>query len=296
MLLDDAKLYFREAFLAIGLVFLLLGTMWLATGMFPPMVVVESGSMKHSGDGSLGAIDPGDLVLVINPDRVEIITYVEATEKGSENYGYEKHGMYGDVIIYQKNGGSDTPVIHRALLKAVANNTEEPVNDNCSDGVFDKLENICILTWDVLGTNLRNVEEISLEIDYSCAPHGNLTIDRWVPNHEGYLTTGDNRITNGCTIDQLRATSSTAEDDYVRSRGLKDENGNPVTAVRDDWVVGVASSEIPWVGAIKLFFSGTSSHVSGQTWNNLFTMIAVVVIVPMIFDMFSYSNKNDEEE
>ena len=77
---------------------------------------------------------------------------------------------------------------------------------------------------------------------------------------------------------------------------MKDENGNPVTAVRDDWVVGIASSEIPWVGAIKLFFSGTSSFVSGQTWNNLFTLIAVVIIVPMIFDVFSYSNKNDEEE
>ena len=59
MLSDAIKLYFREAFLAIGLVFLLLGSMWLATGMFPPMVVVESGSMKHTDDGSLGAIDPG---------------------------------------------------------------------------------------------------------------------------------------------------------------------------------------------------------------------------------------------
>ena len=63
---NDFNLYLREAFLAIGLVFLLLGSMWLATGMFPPMVVVESGSMKHSEDGSLGAIDPGDLVLIMN--------------------------------------------------------------------------------------------------------------------------------------------------------------------------------------------------------------------------------------
>ena len=76
MLSDVIKLYFREAFLAIGLVFLLLGSMWLATGMFPPMVVVESGSMKHTDEGSLGSIDPGDLVLVMNPNRVDIITFV----------------------------------------------------------------------------------------------------------------------------------------------------------------------------------------------------------------------------
>ena len=151
------------------------------------------------------------------------------------------------------------------------------------------------ITWNVPGTNLVNVDEITITLDYSCTPHGNLTINRWVPEHEGYLTTGDNPDTNGCTIDQLRATSPDADDDYIRSRGLKDENGNPVTAVRGDWIIGVASSEIPWVGAIKLFFSGTSSFVSGQTWNNLFSLIAIVVIVPMIFDLYLYSN-NDEEE
>ena len=111
----------REIMLALGLVVLLLGSMWVATGSFPPMVVVESGSMMHEDDGSLGAIDPGDLVLVMDPDRIEIVTFVEATEAGSDDFGYESHGMAGDVIIYRKNGGSDTPVIHRALLKSVAN-------------------------------------------------------------------------------------------------------------------------------------------------------------------------------
>ena len=93
----------REATLAIGLVTILLGSMWVATGSFPPMVVVESGSMMHEDEGSVGAIDPGDLILVMNPDRVEIVTYVESTEEGNENFGYESHGMAGDVIIYRKN-------------------------------------------------------------------------------------------------------------------------------------------------------------------------------------------------
>ena len=43
----------REAMLALGLVVLLLGSMWVATGSFPPMVVVESGSMMHEEEGSL---------------------------------------------------------------------------------------------------------------------------------------------------------------------------------------------------------------------------------------------------
>ena len=54
----------REGSLALGLVVLLLGSMWISTGSFPPMVVVESGSMMHDEDGSVGAIDPGDLILV----------------------------------------------------------------------------------------------------------------------------------------------------------------------------------------------------------------------------------------
>ncbi|GIT75236.1 MAG: hypothetical protein Ct9H300mP30_2980 [Methanobacteriota archaeon] len=114
--------------------------MWVATGSFPPMVVVESGSMMHEEEGSLGAIDPGDLVLVMDPDRVDIVTFVEATDPDDDHFGHQSHGMLGDVIIYRKNGGSDTPVIHRAMLKAVANS---------SGG------------WDVPGTTLRNVGSIT---------------------------------------------------------------------------------------------------------------------------------------
>ena len=259
----------REAMLAGGLVVLILSSMWVATGSFPPMVVVESGSMMHTEEGSVGAIDPGDLVLVMNPDRVEIVTFVEATEEGNENFGYKTHGMAGDVIIYQKNGGSDTPVIHRALLKAVAND---------SGG------------WDVPGTILLNVDSITWTLEYQCPPYHSggeftyLKIDGWVPPHEGYLTTGDNENTNGCKIDQLRATDPDASEQYIRGNGLKDENGNPVQAVKDEWVVGVASTEIPWIGAAKLFFSGTSSSVTDTTWRSLAVVIAVIIAAPYIFE------------
>ena len=136
--------WIREASLAVGLVFLLLGSMWISTGSFPPMVVVESQSMMHNEDGAVGSIDPGDLILVMNKDRIDIVTFVEATQDGNEHFGYESHGMPGDVIIYRKNGGQDTPVIHRALLEVVANGTG----------------------WDVPGTSLRNVETVSMTLDY----------------------------------------------------------------------------------------------------------------------------------
>ncbi len=289
--------WLREGLLAAGLVGLLLGSMFLATGSFPPMVVVESGSMMHDlEDGSVGAIDPGDLILVMKPNRVEIITYVEAKQVGNENYGYESFGMEGDVIIYRKNGGSDTPIIHRALLKAVAETTAPAQSGTCTEGVYDGLEDICILTWSVPGTDIINVEEISMTLDYSCVPHGNLVIDSWVPKHEGYLTTGDNYRSNGCTIDQLRATSSDADEQWIRGRGLKDENGNPVTAVRDIWIEGVSATEIPWIGAIKLFFSGTSSSVTGKSWANLGLVFASVIAAPMLYEGIFENRKTDSDE
>jgi len=156
------------------------------------MVVVESGSMMHDREtGSLGAIDPGDLVLVMDPSRVEIITFAQATELDGDNEGYESHGMPGDVIIFRKNGGTDTPVIHRALFEVVPN----------TEG-----------GWDVPGTDIVGVESITIELDYPCY-HGstNLRIEEWVPEHGGYITTGDNKWSNGCQYDQI---------------SLKDENNN----------------------------------------------------------------------
>ena len=99
----------REGSLALGLVVLLLGSMWISTGSFPPMVVVESGSMMHDEEGSVGAIDPGDLILVMNKNRADVITFVEATEAGNENFGYESHGSPGDLSSSARTGGWTHP-------------------------------------------------------------------------------------------------------------------------------------------------------------------------------------------
>ena len=264
----DIQVLKREVSLAIGLVILLLGSMTMATGTYPPMVVVESGSMMHDPEqGSVGAIDPGDLVLVMSPDRHQIITFAEATEIGGKHEGYETHGMPSDVIIFRKNGGSDTPVIHRALIKAV---------ENPNGG------------WDVPGTDIVAAESITVELNYDCY-HGNsnLTISNWIPQHEGYITTGDNRWSNGCQYDQ---------------QSLTDENGQLVTAIKDEWIIGVASLEIPWVGAVKLYASGTDGQVTFNSWSNLAVMVAVVLSAPVIIEMITErlngkkESHSDEEE
>ena len=95
------------------------------SGNWPPMVVIESGSMEHDNNSlyaepgytHLGTIDTGDLVIVKEAGKQDIVTYL----KGKDT-GYEKYGDFGDVIVYYKNGirtyndQSVTPVIHRAMF------------------------------------------------------------------------------------------------------------------------------------------------------------------------------------
>ena len=229
----------REGSLALGLVILLLGSMWISTGSFPPMVVVESGSMMHDEDGSVGAIDPGDLILVMNKNRADVITFVEATEAGNENFGHESHGSPGDVIIFSKNGGLDTPVIHRALLEVVQNGSG----------------------WDVPGTTLRNVQTVTwtwtslLLLPWKLQPEDR----RLGANSLRLPDIGDNNA-DGCMIDQSGVSSNGP------ASGMRDSNNEPVEAVKDEWIVGIASSEVPWIGSIKLITSGNWEEVTPRSW------------------------------
>ena len=64
--MGEAWSWAREALLAGGLIATLITVLVLMTGSWPPMVVIESGSMMHEDEGNVGAIDPGDLVLVMS--------------------------------------------------------------------------------------------------------------------------------------------------------------------------------------------------------------------------------------
>ncbi len=258
--MGEAWSWFREALLAGGLITTLVAVLVLMTGSWPPMVVVESNSMQHDSNGEVGSIDAGDLVLVMSDDRQNIITYAEATEEGGAYEGYESHGMPGDVIIYRKNGGSDTPVIHRALLKVVAND---------------------LGGWDALGTDLVNVQTITWVFDIQCPYHGgtyNLTVENWDPVHEGYLSMGDNNKIPKCMFDQPSANG------VSEGGGLSDGNGNPVQTTKDEWIVGVAGSEIPWVGAIKLGLSNNSDSVPSPTWTKLVITALILLTIPAIWE------------
>tara|TARA_Y100001958_G_scaffold157854_1_gene154051 strand:+ start:276 stop:1310 length:1035 start_codon:yes stop_codon:yes gene_type:complete len=300
----------REILLAIGMIVLLIGGLYAHTGTMPPLVVVESSSMIHSEQGEIGSIDAGDLILVQETSFENIVTFAEATDVTNRNFGYETHGMEGDVIIFKK-GGSDvsTPIIHRAILRVVANDTSIPDRDAfssqeasdsiaCPDGgVFDErtyaedgMLGACVFTWDVPGTHIVNSEVINISFDgehagyYDCKrpTHAGiesyLEVSDWSPEQAGFLTLGDN---NKCSADQ--------GNDAVRySTGLTSPTGGVIDAVQDDWIVGKAGGEIPWLGVVKLMVSSGNSpgtdFVPRTSFMMLFGVIGLILVTPSIVD------------
>jgi signal peptidase len=84
------------------------------SGIWPPMVAIESGSMEPG-------MTAGDIVFIVSPsnfvpDGVDARHGVVTHEQG-EGVGYESFGDYGDAIVYRPNGNDgETAIIHRAMF------------------------------------------------------------------------------------------------------------------------------------------------------------------------------------
>ena len=297
---DPLRTLLLELALAVGMIACLVGAMFIHTGSMPPLVVVESKSMIHDEAGEIGSIDAGDLILVHDQPADTIVTFAEATDFNNAAFGYEQHGMEGDVIIYSKNGEGGTPIIHRAIMRVVAEETVAPdrtATSPCpSEATYDQLRMAedglpgdCILTWSVPGTSVMDVANITVHFDgsdsayYDCkrpAHSGDnyvvepyLVVWQWKPKHEGMLTLGDN---NKCSVDQgAQVTNGSA--------GVHSPSGI-VGPIRDDWVLGVAGGEIPWLGTVKLMLGGPQSYgtqdVPSSSFFALFAVLGGVILAP----------------
>ncbi len=106
--------------------------LFLASGTWPAVVAVESGSM-------LPEMQIGDLVFVVAEDRFgPLITSEEGIESGHISFGHP-----GDVIIFRPNGDDGIhPIIHRALLRIDAETAGEMLNfPNPHGGIITQGDN-----------------------------------------------------------------------------------------------------------------------------------------------------------
>ncbi len=110
---DNGTVVFVREMLESAAVVVAIGLVLFAiSGIWPPMVAVESGSMEPH-------MERGDLIFIMDESRfvpkaahagTGVVTYQEG-----EKTGYKSFSEPGDVIIYRPDGSKyETPIIHRA--------------------------------------------------------------------------------------------------------------------------------------------------------------------------------------
>lgn len=151
-------LFLREVTISVGFVFVLGLLLFGVSGVYPPMVAVESESMEPN-------IDQYDLILVTEPGRFAPDTADETgvvTAESVSEGGYESFNNPGSVIVYDDPNSYGSPIIHRAHFFV-----EE--NENW---------------YDRANPDYVSAENCD-ELQYCPAPHA------------GYITKGDNQVSNG---------------------------------------------------------------------------------------------------
>jgi signal peptidase len=114
---DGPLMVVREVLTSVLAVLAVGFLLFAISGVWPPMVAVESGSMEpHMSRGDLVFItEPGRYA----PDAAVGDTGVVTHETGVET-GYRTFGDHGSVIIYDRPDQFGPPVIHRARLHVEA--------------------------------------------------------------------------------------------------------------------------------------------------------------------------------
>ena len=258
--LSPGMQFLRDAGVALIFVATLLLAMYAYTGLWPPLVVVESSSMMHTEDNTsqIGVIDTGDLVLVKDIDSSgDIVTYLQGVHTD-----YSTYGDYGDVIIYKINGDdSRTPIIHRAMAYLELN----PGGASYTCEALQYLERGPNGKWDTADSGDEWDSLTSTLYIYRVGyKHETVTIriDR-ISNSDdrnGFVTKGDHND----DVDLFRLVSGPI----------------PVS-----WVVGEARGELPWFGLLKLWASGGAVDAPPNSVRDLWIAMALIVVTPIALDV-----------
>jgi signal peptidase len=106
------QLFVKDIVTSVLAVLILGGYLFAISGIWPPMVAIESESMEPN-------MNVDDLVFLMDNDRFAP-SAAEAgvvTARAGAETGYETYGQSGDVIVFEPDGnGRTTPIIHRAMF------------------------------------------------------------------------------------------------------------------------------------------------------------------------------------
>ncbi|MCK5292418.1 MAG: S26 family signal peptidase [Thermoplasmata archaeon] len=270
----SALLVLRDVGIALLVVFLVFVALWAYSGVWPPIVVVESSSMQHDDfSSSVGVIDTGDLVIVQTTNsHKEVEAYVHG-----ECSGHSTYGDSGDVIIYNEGGGGDKPIIHRALIYLKFNTT--------TNNSFDVPGLECDY-WEY-GVNWWLLSAPTTEPRNLTTP---LTI-RLSSAHRNFNVT----LNLGTLLNAIKTDDDWNDGGFI---AMGDNNDHPDNSlIKHDWIIGKARGELPWFGLIKLSVSrdipwGTVCSAPGErgcaadnAWTSLIIALVVLIAVPIALDV-----------
>ena len=283
---SEAMALVQDVVVALIVVAIVLGSLYIYGGRWPPMVVVESESMQHDDELSyIGVIDTGDLTLVRTLDNAgPPVTWVEGRDTD-----YSRYGEFGDVIIYHKNGQTQTtPIIHRAIVR---------IEYNPSGGGFDvptldppavnEMDKIVIKDFNSYHNGRRETVDLSIDVKGILK---NFEDNDNADPHGGIITKGDHNR----EVDQSSLPAWTGP-------GAPPEGvSHLVEPVEENWIVGVARGEIPWFGLIKLWARGqTEFHPAPvNSGPNLMISVALLLVAPFLAEstIIEYRNLHPKEE
>lgn len=263
----------RDIAVSAAIVTIILASLWGYTGVWPPMVVIESSSMMHGPDSQVGVIDTGDLTLVkAIHDRHDVVTFVEAKNSKDPHHGFQTYGEYGNVVVYRKNGLAETPVIHRAIAWIEFNQTASDIQDRIFRGDIPDAGVYAQESYTVQNVLCAGSKHMPVTIQMAAIFSSSVT------PHSGFVTHGDNNPP------------------YVDQQVLQTASGGKVENIKVDWVVGKAEGELPWFGLFKLWISGhDASKFPSSSVQGLVITIVLLVAVPIIVDYsLSWRKKRNE--
>ncbi|MEI6293018.1 MAG: S26 family signal peptidase [Methanomicrobiales archaeon] len=243
----------REFLWVIIVVGAIAALLFAVSGTWPAVVTIESESMVPH-------MNVGDLVFVVQADRFGTL---QSWTEGKES-GYTKFGDYGDVIIYNPNGGTNSPIpfiggahpiIHRAMVY------EEPGSTlvayvNPSGGKHSP-------------TSYIPITKDNFTAQGSIIPSPDPDIGFIVPlnstnTHGGYITKGDNNWRS----DQGSGLS------HYASLGA-------IEPVKQEWIVGKALFTIPLVGYLPL---------------NIIPVAIIIILLIILHEWYLHNKQNSKSQ
>ncbi len=107
---NPVVVFVREIVVSAMIVGLIGAVLFSISGVWPPMVAVESGSMEPN-------MQKGDLIFVTEPGRFPAPFADDAgivTRRAGSQEGHVQFGTPGSVVVYRPPGRFGPPIIHRA--------------------------------------------------------------------------------------------------------------------------------------------------------------------------------------